>query len=138
MGLFGLFLKEKAEKNNDVETGCRACGCCCEAFGGFLRASERDLARWRELGREDLLAHAGQTGWLWLDPETGHRLPGCPYLQRSSDEKVLCTIHEIKPDICRAYPSEAVGRRCVCGIYFPVSLWSKKSKELPETTPKTA
>ena len=130
MGSLGLFLKDKLGLGAETKSGCRACGCCCEAFGGFLRASKSDLERWEELGRDDLLAHAGQTGWLWLDPETGQRLPRCPYLLRNNEDQALCSIHEIKPDICRAYPTEAIGRRCVCGVYFPVSLWSKKESDL--------
>ena len=130
ISLLGEFLKEKLGLGVVSEPGCRACGHCCEQFGGFLKASEADLERWKKLGREDLLAHAGETGWLWLDPETGHRLQGCPYLRRNRDGKVLCDIHAIKPDICRAYPTEAVGRRCVCGVHFPVSLWVKSRSDL--------
>ncbi len=130
MRSLGALLKEKFGKSDEVVSGCRACGCCCEAFGGFLRASEADRERWKELGRDDLLAHAGETGWLWLDPETGQRLPRCPYLVRNSEDRALCAIHDIKPNICRAYPTEAIGRRCVCGIYFPVALWSKKKSDL--------
>ncbi len=130
MRSLGALLKEKFGQSGEVVSGCRACGCCCEAFGGFLRASEADRERWKELGRDDLLAHAGETGWLWLDPETGQRLPRCPYLVRNSEDQALCAIHDIKPNICRAYPTEAIGRRCVCGIYFPVSLWTKKQPDL--------
>jgi Fe-S-cluster containining protein len=126
----GTFLKEKISPENKPQSGCHACGQCCEEFGGFLRASQADLERWEKLGRKDLLAHAGETGWLWLDLETGERLEGCPYLQRDSEGKGLCGIHEIKPDICRAYPSEATGRRCVCGVHFPVSLWTKNLTDL--------
>ena len=126
----GTFLKEKLSLGEKPLSGCRACGRCCEAFGGFLRASEADLKRWKRLGRDDLLAHAGETGWLWLDPETGHRLQRCPYLGHGEDGRVLCGIHDIKPDICRAYPTEAVDRLCVSGVHFPVALWPKKQSEL--------
>jgi Fe-S-cluster containining protein len=124
------FLKEKLRLGTEHAPGCHACGRCCEAFGGFLRASQADLTLWEKLGREDLLAHAGKTGWLWLDPKTGQRLEDCPYLRRNDMGQGLCAIHEIKPSVCRSYPSEAVGRRCVCGVYFPVSLWGKKTESL--------
>ena len=130
IGSLNKFMKEKFGVGTETVSGCRACGCCCDAFGGVLHASQADLKRWKELGREDLLAHAGETGWLWLDPETGQRLQRCPFLSRNSESQALCAIHEIKPDICRAYPTEATDRHCVCGVYFPVSLWSKKTTDL--------
>ncbi len=128
--LLGTFLKEKLWFGGNAGSGCYACGRCCEAFGGILHASERDLKRWQESGRKDLLAYAGETGWLWLDPESKKRLHRCPFLQHSDDERVLCAIHETKPDICRAYPSEAVGRQCVSEVYFPVSFWKKNRSGL--------
>jgi Fe-S-cluster containining protein len=120
----GTFLKEKLKLGVNARPGCHACGRCCEAFGAVLHASERDLERWKKLGREDLLVYAGETGWLWLDEESGQRLQRCPFLTRTSEQRSICGIHDIKPDICRAYPSETVGRQCVSGVYFPVSLWA--------------
>jgi len=103
----------------EIRRGCRACGMCCEAYGGYLHASPGDIERWRRLGREDLLALVSPYGWIWVDPRHGRRGEPCPFLQRGDDDKALCAIHEIKPDICREYPSLDHGRHCVRGIYIP-------------------
>lgn len=128
-GSLATFLKERLQPAVKVNSGCYACGRCCEAFGAYLRASEADIARWRALGRTDILGHVGETGWLWLDPETGERLQQCPFLTRDDEERALCAIHAVKPNICRAYPTEAIGRVCVRGVYFPVSLWADKPSD---------
>ncbi|MBE0597551.1 MAG: YkgJ family cysteine cluster protein, partial [Desulfuromonadales bacterium] len=100
-------------------TGCLACGCCCELFGGYLHASKADLERWRQLGRDDLLNLVNPYGWIWIDPQDGRRGMPCPFRQRLGSEEVRCAIHDIKPDICRTYPTLDHGRTCVRGIYIP-------------------
>ncbi|WP_305041858.1 YkgJ family cysteine cluster protein [Geoalkalibacter sp.] len=101
------------------QRGCRACGQCCDLYGGYLHASDADLERWRRLGREDLLRLVNEVGWIWIDPKQGRRGQPCPFLQRISPEEARCGIHEIKPDMCRDYPSLDHGRHCVRGIYIP-------------------
>lgn len=97
---------------------CRGCGRCCEAFGGHLQASKADLERWRKLGREDLLRRVSPIGWLWIDPATGEFEPSCPFLERTDPEHAFCAIHDIKPDVCRDYPTLAHGRRCLSGVFL--------------------
>lgn len=97
---------------------CRSCGRCCEAFGGHLQASRADLERWRRLGREDLLRRVSPIGWIWIDPATGALEPSCPFLERTGPTTARCAIHEIKPDICRDYPTLAHGRRCLSGVFL--------------------
>lgn len=97
---------------------CLACGTCCREFSWHLKAGERDLARWRELGRDDLLARVNGLGWLWVDPETGVREEICPYLVETSPDQTHCSIHDIKPDICHRYPTYETGHRCVKGLYL--------------------
>lgn len=99
-------------------SGCRACGACCEHFGGHLQASRSDLARWRAQGRVDLLGRVNRLGWLWVDPETGRPERRCPFLVRTAPESARCAIHDTKPDMCRAYPTLAHERRCVRGLVF--------------------
>ena len=99
--------------------GCLACGYCCEVFGGYLHASDADIERWRQLGRKDLLALVGPYGWIWVDPENGRRGTPCPFLKRLECGEARCAIHDIKPDMCREYPSLDHGRHCVRGIYIP-------------------
>ena len=99
--------------------GCLRCGRCCDSFGGHLRASRRDLERWRALGREDLLARVEPaTGWLWIDPATGRLEPACPFLERTGPDAARCAIQDVKPDLCRDYPTLAHGWRCPRGVFL--------------------
>jgi Fe-S-cluster containining protein len=100
------------------EVCCLGCGDCCRAFSWHLHASDNDLARWRKLGRDDLLARVNRLGWIWVDPRTKERLPTCPYLIETAADKAHCGIHDIKPDICRAYPSQAQYRICLKGVFL--------------------
>jgi Fe-S-cluster containining protein len=108
--------------------GCLACGLCCELFGGYLHASEPDLERWRRLGRDDLLNLVGPSDWIWIDPQDERRGRPCPFLQRNDEQEARCGIHEIKPDMCRDYPSLDHGRHCVRGIYIPLTSSSKEKQ----------
>ena len=101
---------------------CSGCGNCCELFGRHLRASPADIARWRSLGRADLLSRVNRLGWIWVDPQTQRQEERCPFLERTGPETAHCTIHEIKPDICRSYPTLAHGHRCLRGVFLGISL----------------
>lgn len=100
------------------EVSCLACGDCCRAFSWHLKASDRDIARWQELGRDDVLARVNRLGWLWYDPQTKERLSLCPYLVETAPDKAHCGIHDIKPDICRAYPTQDQYRCCFKGTFL--------------------
>jgi Fe-S-cluster containining protein len=97
--------------------GCLCCGDCCEQFGGHLHASKADLERWRRLGRTDLLRRVSGIGWIWLDPETGALEERCPFLERVGPDRRVCAIQDVKPDMCRDYPTLAHGRRCPRGVF---------------------
>lgn len=101
--------------------GCLKCGRCCESFGGHLSASRADLARWREAGRDDILAWVGASGWLWVDPSTGRLTDACPYLEVEGPDQATCAIQDLKPDICRDYPTLAHGRRCLRGGFLALA-----------------
>jgi Fe-S-cluster containining protein len=99
--------------------GCLRCGRCCESFGGHLHVSKADLERWTRLGRDDLLRRVGPvSGWIWLDPQTGLLEESCPFLERTGPDTAICSIHEVKPDICRDFPTLAHGRRCLRGGFL--------------------
>lgn len=87
-------------------------------FGADLRASGADLARWAGAERRDILAHVGDAGKLWIDPATGNPAQVCPFLRRDDSEAARCRIHDDKPDVCRAYPTELHARRCIRGVEF--------------------
>lgn len=113
-------LWQKIQPNKQMgRRGCRSCGHCCELFGGYLHASSCDIERWRRLGRDDLLAMVNSTGWIWIHPDRSTRGERCPFLKRLDSDHAICAIHDIKPDICRDYPSLDHGRHCVRGFYIP-------------------
>lgn len=111
-------------------TGCLSCGHCCETFGTHLRASRADLERWEALGREDLLASVNRLGWIWTDPQSGCSIVPCPHLVRQSADTACCAIHDIKPDMCRDYPTLAHGRRCPRGVFLALPLLACAALEL--------
>ncbi|PLX42205.1 MAG: hypothetical protein C0609_10255 [Deltaproteobacteria bacterium] len=100
---------------------CSACGICCDLYGFTLAAEAEDVERWQAEGRGDLLAMVGEDGLLWLNPSTGEHLDHCPHLGRVKNGgslRALCSIHDTKPLICRGYPTELHGRKCVGGCTF--------------------
>lgn len=101
-----------------ADSRCACCGRCCESFGGHLHASGHDKERWRREGREDLLSRVNRLGWIWVDPDTKEMLERCPFISRISEQQSICSIQETKPDICRAYPTLAHGRRCLRGVFL--------------------
>lgn len=97
---------------------CHCCGRCCEAFGGHLHASRADVERWRRLGRDDLLERVSSVNWIWMNPETGKLEDRCPFLVRTGPETAACSIQDVKPDMCRDYPTIAHGKRCLSGVFL--------------------
>lgn len=100
------------------ETRCLCCGDCCESFGGHLHASRSDLDRWHREGRDDLLSRVNRLDWIWVDPESKEPLDRCPFIAKINDRQSICAIQETKPDICRAYPTLAHGKRCLHGMFL--------------------
>ena len=85
---------------------CHGCGHCClqliDAYNGCV--SDADLARWRALGRNDLLAmvHTLDLGrgnrlhMAWVDPESGDDVERCPWLlDRIDGSGHLCGIEDV-------------------------------------------
>ena len=114
------WLKRHLNDEEKKETRCLCCGDCCESFGGHLNASKWDLERWRNQGREDLLVRVNRLGWIWTDGQTGQMVDRCPFIERVDERTAICSIQETKPDICRAYPTLAHGRRCLHGVFLKV------------------
>lgn len=85
--------------------GCSACGVCCELYGHTVTASEDDFGRWRAEGRGDVAA--------WAATPAEEREEGCPFLVRTDAGGGVCSIHETKPEMCRAYPTALHGGWCV-------------------------
>jgi Fe-S-cluster containining protein len=90
----------------DPEYTCQRCGKCCLADFMAYAATE-DQQRWRNEGRQDILAviereHAVWMGDHLVSSEDGHYLRGCPFLAWEEDHS-CCTIYETRPQICRNY-----------------------------------
>ncbi len=80
---------------------CKRCGQCCQAHIALLAHAE-DRQRWREEGREDILAvvdaEATQTDGMGDSALAGP----CPFLQRAG-AVCACAIYPTRPAVCRAF-----------------------------------
>jgi Fe-S-cluster containining protein len=95
---------------------CRQCGQCCRTLDYETGCEESDIRRWRNSGRTDILAWvrpwrtgpnvSGPAYRIWVDPCTGETARTCPWLAPCPDHtgRFICTIHPIKPGVCRQYP----------------------------------
>jgi Fe-S-cluster containining protein len=102
-----------------IETGmhrfaCRQCGQCCRSLDYHNEVEAADIARWRSMGRSDILRWVGvyrhtdaqPTYRIWVDPATGQPAASCPFLKsNASENRWVCGIHDVKPEICRQYPT---------------------------------
>lgn len=58
-----------------------------------------------ETQRPEVLNYTDMLGDLWISPVTGEEMNRCPWLRKlPRKEKYKCRIHEVRPDVCRAYP----------------------------------
>jgi len=98
---------------------CNDCGKCCIQGGhGTLSATDEDITRWEEEGREDILSRVDifdfgdgkKTGDLWFYPYKhptlgGDEMSKCPFLRKLPNQwKFKCMINDTKPATCRKYP----------------------------------
>jgi Fe-S-cluster containining protein len=94
---------------------CRQCGKCCCTLDYETSCNESDIRRWQDMGRTDILAWVhcrnrpadtdAQPYRIWVNPDTGKTAQTCPWLLPCPDQDLfLCTIHDIKPEVCREYP----------------------------------
>jgi len=89
---------------------CKQCGHCCLNLGAYQTcATEEDIAKWEENGRDDLLEWVLEIAPgvydIWMHPETGDYVNRCPWLDKApGQEKYSCRIQEMKPEICRVFP----------------------------------
>jgi Fe-S-cluster containining protein len=92
---------------------CRQCGECCRALAYHDGMTAEDVAHLKRRGRKDILKWVrtsktteGRTVYrIWVTPGTNQYERPCPFLKRGpSPDRWLCSIHEVKPQICRNYP----------------------------------
>ncbi|MCX5998077.1 MAG: hypothetical protein NTU41_00375 [Chloroflexi bacterium] len=118
---------------------CSMCGRCCREQGSGFVMMPADYRRWRRGCRADILRYlwlldgrrANGSLWIdWADPDTGHYLSCCPFLERAGWGKCVCRIHETKPRICREFWCEwayGVGRK---GAPFRgMGGWSQRARQ---------
>ena len=119
---------------------CRRCGCCCRSLDYHNEVGAEDVEMWRSLGRDDILRWV-ETGLredkavgyrIWVEPGTRRLSPTCPFLEKEpTADRWGCTIHAVKPRICRNYPvsrKHAVMTGCR-GFENGRTTWSAGSKE---------
>lgn len=101
-----------------VDTGmndftCQRCGRCCRTLDYRDGCSVADYRRWQALGREDILRWVGVVRRegrivacrIWMEPGTNRYAGVCPWLRQTADgRRHSCTIHVVRPTICREYP----------------------------------
>jgi len=101
-----------------IQTGmddfiCLQCGSCCRKLTYRDGCTVADYRRWVESGRTDILKWVGtvkQDGEvtacrIWMVPGTNRYADVCPWLKRGdSPNRYICTIHDVRPAICRQYP----------------------------------
>ena len=106
---------------------CAQCGRCCRTLNYHDGCSVRDYQRWLDLGRTDILEWVGtirQHGRvtacrIWVMPGTNDFAEACPWLTLSPDQnRYVCTIHDVRPTICRQYPGSRKHARMTgcCGV----------------------
>lgn len=93
---------------------CRQCGRCCRTLDYRSEITAEDVARWKQLGRKDILAWVGvfdkkdsePVYRIWMKPGTREFADPCPFLFQSpvEEQRWFCRIHDVKPEICRQYP----------------------------------
>lgn len=93
---------------------CKQCGRCCSRLDYHSGVTSEDVARLGALGRTDVLKWIGRgkdssgrmVYRMWVAPETRRPVSGpCPFLkQGDTNEHHICTIHDVKPTVCRNYP----------------------------------
>ena len=100
---------------------CTQCGKCCQQYSdGGLSATSEEIDWWQTFRPE--IARYVRDGRIWMHPETGERLPDCPFLTADTapaDEQSVasgsaanpggrvrysCSIYHDRPDDCRQYP----------------------------------
>lgn len=85
---------------------CNSCGKCCIKYSdGALSATAEEIALW-EIFRPDIYTYVKGED-IWFDPDTGERLPRCPFLlgDPKQSNKYSCSIYHDRPEDCRHYPS---------------------------------
>jgi Fe-S-cluster containining protein len=122
--VFQTFVTPSSSRNDGFSPGlwirtgmddfaCLQCGRCCRKLAYRDGCTVADCRRWVESGRTDILDWVGtvkQDGVvtacrIWMVPGTNRYAETCPWLKRGDNpNRYVCTIHDVRPTICRQYP----------------------------------
>jgi Fe-S-cluster containining protein len=112
------------ENLTDEDELCGQCGLCCRIFGPTITPTESNVYLWIEQRRSDILrwfvAFRGNgtvvdctellpedlgsiVSFEFRNPETGGFVTVCPFLLRLSRHRYICSIHQVKPEMCCTY-----------------------------------
>lgn len=94
------------------EFNCTACGKCCLEGAGWLPLVEDDIARLEGQGPEVLKYVTWQgepgarQGSLSSTLVTGRETTRCPFIRKRRGRAAYdCRIYEVRPNVCRRYPT---------------------------------
>ncbi len=106
----GARMEDGPDLSASPHAECLLCGHCCGPYFS-LYVEEEDELRWMREGRQDLLDRLdyerNRVAWGKEGPHdasTGARFEVCVYLEKDSEGRRYCGIHETKPAICRDFP----------------------------------
>ena len=92
---------------------CRQCGRCCKVLNYRNGCSVSDYRRWVASNRDDIIPWVGVVRKkgrivacrIWMVPGTNRFADACPWLKRADrPNRYVCSIHDVRPSICRQYP----------------------------------
>lgn len=97
---------------------CHRCGVCCERWQPLVSCEEvRRLAEYLEIGEATFLE--GYTTCYPLDDAQRllqQRNGACVFLRYEGEGRSLCSVHPVRPDICRSWTASLDRRECVDGL----------------------
>ena len=113
---------------DELGAGCNQCGRCCLTKGGVLSGTDEDVRRWEAAGDQGaailkwvaVLRSAGVIAAvdLWFDPVLDNVWgeARCPWVEES-DGAYSCSIYQLRPDVCREFPTrpEQIESMCIPG-----------------------
>ncbi len=91
------------------EFKCLRCGRCCLRVSLAVTVPPEDIEKWRRAGRYDILEWSNVLPWgnadIWLNKYShDDDIPiNCPWLRKDDNNKLSCSIQELKPSCCSQY-----------------------------------
>ncbi len=111
--------EEFGERSFDKKVGCFQCGWCCRYYKIFVTPDEAEfIAREERLPLDKVAEFNYDLAWfgeenLFLLKEPG----GCTFLKNvPGTKRVICGIHNIKPQVCRKYAAGLEKMACQQGL----------------------